>query len=296
MDVRMALALALTAGLPACAQQAEPEVPRQPGVAVVAPALNLDDADDLLRELEKADAGIRLLHADVVYDKTFEIAGDRQVRYGQLWFVSPEPAEGRPARRRFAITFDRAVIGDRQHDERMIYVFDGEWFVEKLPAQKLMIKRQVVPPGEDFDPLKIGEGPLPIPIGQKRDDIVKAFEATLVPAADGLAAPDNASEDERLQAEALIEVAQGSKQLRLVPRPNADQAEDFEEIRIWYAHDSDARLLPKMARTVSTEGNISIVQLLNVTVNPPQVPPDDLFHIETPPDGWRVQTMPWRGG
>ena len=40
----------------------------------------------------------------------------------------------------------------------------GEWFVEKLGNDKQMFKRAIIAPGEKIDPLRIGEGPFPLPI------------------------------------------------------------------------------------------------------------------------------------
>jgi hypothetical protein len=293
MDMRLLSAAAVfSAAVAAYAQKAEPEQPRDPSTGSMAPALHVDDADDLLTELEKADAGIRLLHAEVLYDKTFEVAGDRQVRIGELWFVS-EP--GDPPRRRFAVNFTALYVDQRREEDEQVFVFDGEWLVERQPKRKLMIKRQVVPPGQRFDPLRIGEGPLPIPIGQRRDDIKARFEAVLRPAGDGLAPAADASPEERARAEALAREVEGSTQLRLMPRAGTEQADDFREIRLWYGRDAGGRLLPRMARTVNRSGDVSIVKLINIEVNGPTPAPAALFDVTAPAEGWDVHVMPWRG-
>jgi hypothetical protein len=37
----------------------------------------------------------------------------------------------------------------------------------------------VLRPGEKVNLLKLGEGPFPLPIGQKRDDVKRQFDVTL---------------------------------------------------------------------------------------------------------------------
>ena len=295
MERLLTAGVVLAASLSACAQQSEPERPREQGMGAVVPALNIDGAGDLLDELEKADAGMRRLDADVLYDKTFALAGDRQVRIGSLWFEStPTGDPGRPSRR-FAIEFTKLYVDTRLQEDPVTYIFDGEWFIEKNPKEKQVLRHQVVPPGERFDPLKIGEGPLPIPIGQKRADIEKAFETSLLPAEDGLAVGADASETEKAEARTLISEVAASRQLRLVPRPGVPQERDFREVRLWYRHDAAGRLLPLMARTVSRDGNIALVKLANVTINAEGPPPARVFDQQPPGEGWVVRSEPWRG-
>ena len=80
------------------------------------------------------------------------------------------------------MTFDTLIVADRRESIGQHYAFDGQWVVEKTPADKQFTKRQVVPPGEDFDPLRIGEGPFPVPVGQRKADILDRFDAEILPA------------------------------------------------------------------------------------------------------------------
>lgn len=304
MERLLTVSLVLAAVLPACAQiesggQSQPERPREAGMGEAVPALNIADAGELLTELETADRGMRSLSADVVYDKTFALAGDRQVRFGSLYYQAAPP-EGDVTPRRFAVVFTRAYIDTRLQDEPITYVFDGQWFIERHDKERQVIKRQVVPPGERFDPLRIGEGPLPIPIGQKRADIEKVFSAALLPPEDGLAASAGASEEERREADGLVAEVAGTQQVRLIPREGTEQARDFREIRLWYKRDTGGRLLPYMARTVSRDGNIALVKLANVTVNAEGDAGADAARramLEPLPteDGWETKTIEWRG-
>jgi hypothetical protein len=244
-------------------------------------------ADELLTALETADATLRTLTADLTYDRTFALQGDRQVRRGRLYFVSkPTIEQVVPARRerKFAIEFNELYVGTRQEKETKFYIFDGIWLVEKLPEQKVFVKRQIVPAGQPFDALKIGEGPLPIPIGQRKSEILSRFNAELLPAESGLEAQDQ------------IRFVKDTQQLRLTPRPELERDSEFLEIRLWYKYDADGALLPRMARTVNQATDESVVQLLKVKVNGVGDIPVNLFDTQTPPDGWDVKVQEWRDG
>lgn len=246
------------------------------------------DADALLTALETADASLTALSAEIRYDRTFAIQGDRQVRTGSLYFLSesgPEQVVPPLVSRKFAIRFQRLAVGERVEKETKDYVFDGTWLVERLPQQKKLTKRQIVPDGQRFDPLRIGEGPMPIPIGQKREEILGRYDAELVPAIDALPGPENKE---------LRAFVQGAYQLRLTPRPELIESDEFREIRLWYRRDKDGVLLPRMAKTLSRSGDESVVQLINVKINSTRSWPGDLFDTATPERGWDVTVQPWR--
>ncbi len=242
-------------------------------------------AEDLLKALEDADRGMRSLTADIVYDKTIATVDARETRSGKLFFRS----QGQD--RRFAIEFYTFVRSDGTVDDApRSYVFDGQWLLDKNTREKRFTKKQVVPPGEKFDPLRIGEGPFPIPIGQKRDDILARYTAELLPAEEGV-------------AEKQLPLVKGSYQLRLVPRADRPDLDKFEEIRLWYRADpkkEDGRLLPRMARTVARspepgeEGDVSVVRLINVKLNEAISP--IVLDTSTPPasEGWDGTVMDFR--
>jgi hypothetical protein len=269
-----------------CAQQ--PEKTQAPAPRSETGRGEFATADELLTALEKADAGMVTLTADIVYDRTFEIQGDRQLRKGKLYFENRDP-------RRFAVQFDELWIGDVVRKEKQVVVFDGEWFVEKNFGPKQMIKRQVVAPGQKFDPLKIGEGPLPIPIGQKKADVMMRFVTTMLPEADGLGAQgdDRAS---MADANELKNHVEGATQVRLEPKPEFVRETDFKEIRLWYRRDKTGNLLPVMARTISRNMDVSVVRLSKVQVqmkgkepNAAAAIPADVMNVVAPPSGWEFR-------
>lgn len=234
--------------------------------------VEITDAESLLEALETAGEDIEILTANIRYAKTFAIQGDTQAREGRLVFESKEGETGQAARR-FGITFDKLYVGSRLEDgleER--YIFDGEWIAEIYPKEKQFIRRQVVPPGERWDPLRIGEGPFPIPIQQKKDDILGRYSAELLEGADGL--------DRR----SLQVVGAKCYQLRLTPLVGSAE-DDLREVRIWYEKET---LLPRIARTLNRAEDEAFVLLWNLATNGAASVTESELSTEPPADltGW----------
>ncbi len=285
--VWVGLASVLLSGA-AYAQLGKPAAPKepanrsQPATKTKATASDPDEirtAHDLLVALERAGDSIETIQAEVVYDRLFKLQGDRHIRRGTLLFHNvPNEDGGRPTRT-FAILFKSLQIGgERLEQTPQTWIFDGRWLVEIRENERQFVKREVARPGEPFDPLKIGEGPMPIPIGQQASEIERRYSAELMEPRSGL--PDTWNFPAWLDE---------TWQIVLTPRnPDADE---FTGIRLWYEKDT---LLPRMAITLNRAGDESRVYLQNVKKNQP-LPRERLTVDEPPPNaGWQVQieTLP----
>lgn len=251
---------------------------------------NFRDADHLLTVLETGDEDINTLRAAVELANEYgPLEGnEKQKRRGTLYFSTGNAvaeAEGE-GQRAFRVDFSELYLPSDEegvwvlHEEEKSYIFDGRILLELVPARKFAIKRVVAGPEEEVDPLAIGEGPFPIPIGQRKDEILKRFEAELLE-------PEAGFEQGRMPPK-----LKGTVQLRLVPKPGAEEAEDFNEVRIWYTrHDADGDdqadyLLPIKARTINTDDSKADVNLANIVVN---ADVGEGIFSTTPPTGWEVQ-------
>lgn len=241
---------------------------------------DIETADDLLLALESVDDGLRTLTTDILWAQTFALAGDMQLRWGRLFYrVDPPASEDLPPRRAFAIEFTRKQVGDRvMADDRVDYVFDGEWFLERVHADRQGFKRQVVPPGEVADPLRVGRGPFPIPVGQKREEILERFTAELVDPLQDL--------DERLVA--FVSAGAGTYALDLTPLPAMARDISWRSIRVWYDRDT---LEPRLAWTINAADDESYIQLLNIERDPRI--DDAVFSTTVPTTGWELFVTPW---
>ncbi|MDX2115459.1 MAG: hypothetical protein SFZ24_07545 [Planctomycetota bacterium] len=242
--------------------------------------------EELLDALEVADRDVKTFQAQLMLDKRFYLQGDRHVRYGDLYYKRVEnPGSAAPGRT-FAIDFRTLVVDGARRDERNTWIFDGRWLVERRPAEKKYIARQIAPDSAPLDTLRLDESPMPFPMGQPRAAILERYDAQLLKSHDGLAPPQDADEAEEKQWRFLRESAGDAYQLKLTPRGPFAQESQFTQIRLWYERDT---LLPRMAWTTNRADDESIVVLIGGRLNE-DVPPHAM-KIEPPKDdeGWDVQ-------
>jgi len=256
-----------------------------------------DDIRQLLDELEARGRQLRSLQAKVVYTTEQGLLGDSQTRIGEVTYqataheprgdaarsAASEPAEDaadptRDRTIRFHVHFTHLAMGRglREHDRK--YIFDGTWLAEVHVEQKQFIRNQVVAPGEPYDPLALGEGPFPLPLGQERQRVMAMFEVTR---------RDTDSDD-------VIH-------LRLDPKTDPRTGEPFSEfdrVDLWYDAGS---LLP--TKVVTREGKgadatVTTVELREVAVDQLDADRAGQLFDTTPPDrgtGWEVQIKPLEG-
>ena len=230
------------------------------------------DVGELLAAIEHADEGVESIQASVQYDRRLELQDDRILRRGTLYFITEGDA------RKFAVRFDKRYVDGVERAEDEMLIFDGRWMVEKREEAKQFIRREIAREGADFDPLRLGEGPFPIPIGQRAQDIRARYDATMPGRADGL--------DRDIERTHLVDHVRDAFQLKLVPH-DLENA-DLVEIRLWYRFQDD-RLVPRLARTVDPRGDVTYVQLINIRVNEPV--PSDALSVDPPSEdkGWSIQ-------
>ena len=224
-----------------------------------------DSAEAWLQRIEIAAAKIRTLHADVIYDRVQQLVGDRQRRFGSLTFQTGPPAQ-------FAIEFDRLLVDRRLDHDKRTYTFDGQWLTERYDNEKLLIRRQLVPPTRlnakkpPADPMALGTGPLVLPINFKKEDVQRRFEARLIP---------SKKEDPPT-----------SVHLQLVPKPQ--HKIDLTDLHIWYDRET---VLPVRVRTSDDSENESTIQLKQVRVNE-IIEPNTFGDFKSPGRDWRVEVHP----
>ena len=230
------------------------------------------DAVALLDRLETAADGLHDFRADITYHLWDSILERREIRSGEIVYdVRPDDGS-----RRFAILVTSVIVGNRRDNQKKRYVFDGSWFVEIDYDNRMFTKRQIVAPGERFDPLKLGEGPFPLPVGQRRQDVLARFEASLL---------------EGTQDEVLAKFLAGKpvEGLKLVPRPMTPQAKEIAEVEIFY---DAATLLPVGIVLTETNGNRKTVMLRHLKRN--QGIDESKLSIEEPdPAQWQIDVRPW---
>ncbi|MHC4983900.1 MAG: LolA family protein [Planctomycetota bacterium] len=215
-----------------------PSTPASRPAPATAPAE--DDVEKILKALEEAGEKYTTIKAELKYEVVNQMLGDTESRTG--WVAYSKAHEDKPAMLRIA--FATLSLDDGpEFEEKVDYAFDGE----RLSVARHKIKQiNRYRLGEDQRrrPLKLGEGPFPMPFGQKAEDMLEQFSITTRP---GL---DDEPED--------------SDYLKLVPK-----AEDTEEMRItriemWVDR---ANSLPVKIISASEDRSITTVTLSEVQID-----------------------------
>lgn len=264
--------------LPPCCAARVQDAASAPALAAIsdnAPTSATDESvEALLSELEAAAADLQAFTADVQYVNIEDLLGRQETRIGELIY-RVDPVDGSKS---FAVMFNRVVIGDRAQNQAKHYIFADRWLAEVDHENKQFISREIVPPGRELDPLKLGEGPIPLPIGQPKDEVLARFDVSRidVPETGILAGLDNVDG------------------LRLVPKEGAAEASDYQHVDLFYDR---ASRLPVGISTLETNDNRKVVRLRQLQHNPKLTEEQlELLSIETPdPAEWAIDRRPWRG-
>ena len=251
-----------------------PPIPAPSRASAPAPAQapQFADADALLTAVERTADSLRDFRANITLETTDDVTGDTERRLGQLVFVQEE---GKPATRRFAVVFEKFIDGSGRMDERPVrYIYADGWLTEADFKQRTLVRRQLARAGEQYDPLKPGEGPVPLPIGQRRTDVLARFDASLA------TAPDSAL---------LLKSARPMVGVRLKPKPGmADR--DLVEASVWY----DAQSLVPVGVEAQRKSGRTVVSLRDATMNGGISDAQQalLSLAEKVTTGWRVDERP----
>jgi outer membrane lipoprotein-sorting protein len=145
-----------------------------PAGAVAAPAPD-PAVNDLLVALQRRGEDLQDFTADVSLTETDQLGAEKK-DVGRFWFQRKPGGDAR-----IRVSFDRKILSGHTLKQRHEYVLDNGKLIEQNYDNKTQITRRVLKPGQKFDPLKLGEGPFPLPIGQEPAEVLKNFEVTLKP-------------------------------------------------------------------------------------------------------------------
>lgn len=131
--------------------------------------------DQILDALDARGQGLTSFVATVSLSDADAGLGDASSRTGKVWYQAGDSP-------RLRITFDKRVANGRAVDEKVEYLLKGPDLIERTYRTKTQVTHHVLKPGEKLNLLKLGEGPFPLPIGQKKEDVHAMFEVKKVDA------------------------------------------------------------------------------------------------------------------
>lgn len=217
-------------------------VSRQPPAPVAsAPAGAVPQVDQILDRLEKKGDQVRDIQSRITFSKIDPVLEDKQIFYGILRFKEDKPNP------RFFIRFDKFTQEGMTRDVKEWHVFDGQWYIEAREKTKTIVKRQVVRPGETVNVFRLGQGPFPLPFGQKKADIEKHFSVKLIEPQ----ATDPAN----------------SFHVECTPKPSSDMEKRYGKIDFYIDKAMD---LPVRVRTTEKGENVQVIAdfpALSIEVN-----------------------------
>jgi hypothetical protein len=170
---------------------------------------------------------------------------------------------------RIRINLTQRTLGEKILKEHHEYILAAGMLTDADFDKQTEVQRQVVKPGQKIDPLKLGEGPFPLPIGQKKEAVHNLFDVTLLP-------PDK-------------DDPANTAHLQLKPKPNTDLARRFAQVDVWV--DRTSSMPARIVTLDQTRQTLKTTDLKNLAVNPPLTDTDF-----TLPDvhGWNVTVEPLR--
>lgn len=219
--------------------------------------------------------------ASATMEKFEALTDEREIRRGRIAVLGPTGTE-----RQIGIAFDELIdsTGRGSTDARR-FVFRGGWMWEFDTTKKQAIHRQLALEGEPFDPLRVGEGPFPVPLGQPKKDVVREFIVTIgtLPDAPFFRSLAVVSPSTEKSSESALAI------LRLVPRVGTKMARDTAAMTIILDR---ASLIPRGVEVEAVNGDKTRVLLRDGRLN---VGLDDASRaILLPPStvGWKIDSRP----
>ena len=198
--------------------------------------------DDVLDALDQRGHDLKSLTAKVAMSDVDPNSGDVGTTHtGQLIY---EDLGGGNAR--FRVLFEKKLSGKMMLDQKHDYVYVDGKLTDRDYDRKQQTTRQILKPGEKMEIFKLN-GPFPLPLGQKKEDVHKSFDVTKV----ALAADD----------------PKGTIHLQLTPRADTDLARQFTSIDLWV---DPATALPVRVKTLDgNQTSLKVTDLTDVKVNVP---------------------------
>jgi len=214
--------------------------------------------EQTLDSLDQVGQGLKDFDAKVSMGQSDDVTGEDSKRTGRVCYQIV--AEGNA---RVHVVFDKKIIGRKIQEKKIEYLLQDGWLTDRNYDTKQEIRRQVIKPGRKVNLLKLGEGPFPLPIGQKREDVLAIFDVKKI-----AAAKDDPA---------------GSVHLQLTPKPGTSFERKFKTIDVWV--DGKTHFPVRIATLDKNESTLRTTDLTDIRVNPGLKDAD--FELTKIPGDWQ---------
>jgi len=247
------------------APASSPSVPSSPS--------SPSSATVLLDRLEERGRTMREFTASIVVEQFSALTEEREVRRARIVMKG-----GGGLWNSIGIVVDEFIdASGRGTTDGRRFLFQDGWLIEIDPTRKQAVKRQLVRAGGAFDPLRIGEGPFVVPLGQPRAAIEREYMVS------DAAIPDHGF------FKALHSTPDGLLALRLVPREGTVAHRNMRSVVLVF---DGATLAPRGVELTRPNGDTERV-LLRESVIDGGIDESQAAVIALPDmTGWRVDERP----
>jgi hypothetical protein len=190
----------------------------------------------------------------------YDLPEDAITKKGELWYQQQKPVA------KFLVQFNKKIASNRLREIDERHMFDGRWYTELQSETKTLTRREIRREGDPGNPYKLGEGPFPVPFGQKKADILREFEVTLVPEA----AADPPTTDH----------------LKLMPRTGTESGRNYKQVEVWIAREGPHAGLPIKVAASQRDSTGKVTSTITVTFDDVRLNQGfsgGVFKIEKPP-------------
>ena len=227
------------------------------------PVSENSSVDEVLDALDARGRNLSQFVADVTLTEVDESTQLESQRSGRVWY------EKRQGNDRIRVVFDKKAEGRFDKPEKLEYLLDGGWLIDRDYRRSIEVKRQVLRPGEKINLLKLGEGPFPLPIGQPKEQVRKEFEVT--------------------KGDPALGGPKGAPHVALKPRAGTRLARKFSQIDVWV--DPQTQMPVRIEALDANETTRRTTELRNIRVNPEPALGDPDFALPRVDEGkWELHT------
>ena len=211
--------------------------------------------DPVLGQLETVGKTLKDFTAKLTLTETDNGLGTSTVRVGNVWFEKKPDGSAR-----IHVLFNLRIDPETHRgypNDKVEYLLDGPWLIDRNYQTKTEVKRQVLKPGQKMDLFKLGQGPFPLPIGQDPKDVHQQFDVKKIPSAKD----DPAN----------------TIHIELTPKANTDLSRQFHSLDVWV--DDKTHMPVRVDTTDVKKQTTRSTELKDINVNSPRGMPDSDFQL-----------------
>jgi outer membrane lipoprotein-sorting protein len=210
----------------------------------------------ILDALDARGKDLKNFSAGVVLTATDNSTGDARNNTGTVIFQRKGDDDAR-----IRVDFTRQQLGDKIFTVDHQYALDNGILDDRDYKKKHETLNQILEPGQKLDLFKLGKGPFPLPLGQKKEDVLNAFQVDKID-------PDPADPSQTVH-------------LRLTPKIGTQLAKDFKTIDIWV---DTATAMPRRIQTIDiNQTETKTTDLTDIKMNG-DITDKDFAQPPMPPD------------